>query len=143
MKKNSPKSMLGVISILVKDDQVLLGQRRNAYGSGLWGLPGGKLDTDESLENCFKRELAEEVGIKPVEHRLIGVVKEWQATIFFIHFVYACLVWEGQIRNLELDKSGEWQWFKTDSLPENMLPGHKAGVEILMVNKLDIQIVEL
>lgn len=53
------------------------------------------------------------------------------------------VVWEGRIRNLELDKSGEWQWFKTDILPDNMLLGHKAGVEILMNNKPDLQIVEL
>jgi len=50
------------------DDQwfVLLIERRNLPFAGMWALPGGFLEMDETLEECAIRELEEETGIRGV-----------------------------------------------------------------------------
>lgn len=122
---------LGVMVIMVKDNQVLLGKRINSYAEGMFGVSGGRVDDQESVEVCMRRELKEEVGVEPVEFRLTGVVKEWQKTEFFVHFVFVCTEWQGEIGVCEPEKCEGWQWFKLDDLPEKIVSGHKAGLRLL------------
>lgn len=54
-------------AIVVKDNKILLGKRGSCKGrkileSGKWGLFGGFLDRDETLEEGVKREALEESG---------------------------------------------------------------------------------
>lgn len=42
---------------------ILLRQYRHAVGGVIWEVPAGKLDGDESPEECARRELLEEAGI--------------------------------------------------------------------------------
>jgi len=51
-------------AILIHNKTVLLARR--AQGSdraGLWEFPGGKLHKDETLHNCIKREIFEELNV--------------------------------------------------------------------------------
>lgn len=45
---------------------VLLIQRKNWPFAGMWALPGGFCDPDESIDECARRELYEETGIEDV-----------------------------------------------------------------------------
>jgi 8-oxo-dGTP diphosphatase len=49
--------------------QVLLIQRKNPPFEGMWALPGGFLDMDETLEECVVRETAEETGLTGIDFR--------------------------------------------------------------------------
>jgi 8-oxo-dGTP diphosphatase len=60
--ENRPKVGIGVI--IIKDNKILLGKRRNAHGEGSWCYPGGHLEFGESWEECSRREVREEVGIE-------------------------------------------------------------------------------
>lgn len=42
---------------------ILLRQYRHAVGGVIWEVPAGKLDRDESPDDCARRELLEEAGI--------------------------------------------------------------------------------
>jgi 8-oxo-dGTP diphosphatase len=58
--------------ILVRERYVLACQRRaDQPHPGKWEFPGGKCEAGESLEQCLRRELREELGI---EAELGGVV---------------------------------------------------------------------
>lgn len=46
---------------------ILLIQRKNDPFKGMWALPGGFLDMEETLEECAERELEEETGIKKIK----------------------------------------------------------------------------
>lgn len=61
--------------ILEKDGKYLLVQEKKATAYGLWSLPGGRLDKDESIEEAAIREAFEETGFHititsklPLEH---------------------------------------------------------------------------
>ncbi len=51
-------------ALIVRDRQVLIGQRRADQPMGsLWEFPGGKIEPGESPQEALARELAEELGI--------------------------------------------------------------------------------
>lgn len=52
-------------ALLFRDGRVLLTQRRpDDHLGGLWEFPGGKREPGESLRDCLRRELREELGIE-------------------------------------------------------------------------------
>ncbi len=52
-------------AIIQKDNKILIAQRRKDKNLGLkWEFPGGKIDKNETPEECLSRELKEEFGIK-------------------------------------------------------------------------------
>lgn len=61
---------LGVKTLLIKDDQVLL--VKHSYQDG-WFLPGGGVKRQESLETAVRRECREEIGGQLEQLTLFGV----------------------------------------------------------------------
>lgn len=70
-KPNQPiqPSVHGLI-INKKSNEVLLHRRED---SPLWAIPGGKIKIDESVEQCLKREMREELGVEVSTKRLLGI----------------------------------------------------------------------
>ena len=61
------KTLQIAAGIIVFKGKVLLGQRLFSKDQGgLWEFPGGKLEEHETLEECLKRELSEEMNL-PIE----------------------------------------------------------------------------
>jgi mutator protein MutT len=66
------------VAIVFRDAKILIA-RRKAGGvlGGYWEFPGGKVEGDESLHDCVRRELLEELGIRvqpvisfaPIQHQ--------------------------------------------------------------------------
>ena len=59
----SPKPATGIFLFNDKNEILLLKRTYNP-GKGLWGIPGGFIDPDESTETALSREIFEEIGIK-------------------------------------------------------------------------------
>src|SRR5947207_7966300 len=55
-----------MMSLRQRDLQVLLVKRRSWPYEGMWAIPGGFVNMDESLEKASKRELQEETGVQDV-----------------------------------------------------------------------------
>lgn len=61
------KTLQIAAGIIIFKGKVLLGQRLFSKDQGgLWEFPGGKLEEHETLEECLKRELSEEMNL-PIE----------------------------------------------------------------------------
>lgn len=54
---------VGIGVLLIKDNKILLGKRKNSHGSGDWSPAGGHLKFGETPEQCAIREVFEETGI--------------------------------------------------------------------------------
>lgn len=112
-----PKVGVGVI--VIKDGKVLLGKRKNAHGKGAWCYPGGHLEHGESLEECSRREVSEEAGVKIKNLRFSTITND----IFKSekkHYITICMISElasGEVKVMEPRKCEEWRWFEWDKLP--------------------------
>ena len=65
---NTPKTEKQVATaVILYNGKVLIAQRKRGKDLALyWEFPGGKLEKGETLEQCLKRELLEEMGL-PIE----------------------------------------------------------------------------
>lgn len=129
-----PKVGVGVV--VVKDDQVLLGKRRGAHGSGCWQFAGGHLEFGEEVEACAVRELAEETGLKALSLSLGPWVNDIIDGKHYITLFVYIDQFEGEPQLLEPDKCEGWEWFEWNKLPSPLLPSivsliKKIGLEAL------------
>lgn len=119
---------IGIGVMLLRDGKVLLGRRHEdpekadseLRGEGTWTMPGGKLDFMETPEECARRELLEETGIKAKKMEFFSATNDVAGDAHFITLGFLCTGFEGEPRAMEPDEITEWKWFPLNSLPENM-----------------------
>ncbi len=65
------------VGAVVRDAEgrLLVVQRANEPGRGLWSVPGGRVEPGESAHEAVVREVAEETRLTVVVSRLAGVVE--------------------------------------------------------------------
>lgn len=121
------KPIIGVGIIIIKDNKILLGKRKTTLGKGHWAFPGGALEFKEEIEDCARREVIEETGLK-IKNLKRGPI----ANCIFdddSHILSLVIVADhdsGELINVEPDKCEGWQWFEWNNLPEPLfLPTKK------------------
>ncbi len=118
MENKRPKVGVGVI--VIKDDKILLGKRKNAHGEGTWSFPGGHLEFNESWEGCALRETMEETGIK-IKNIRFGAVTNDIFQIEEKHYITIFMLADysfGEVKTMEPEKCEQWGWFEWDDLPK-------------------------
>lgn len=113
---------VGVAVIICRDGKVLVGRRKGSHGEGTWAVPGGSLEFGETVEECARREVLEETGL-----RLGEVMQCEMATndIFATEGKHFVTLWvlakleDGQSPvDLEPHKCQGWEWHNWDSIPQ-------------------------
>lgn len=66
--------ILTTLMLIIKDNQMLLGVKKRGFGMGRLNGAGGKVESGESIHDAAIRETEEELGITPLNPRLVGTV---------------------------------------------------------------------
>ena len=98
---------------IIREGRVLLIKRAYAPYQHLWTLPGGRLEPDETIEQCAIREIAEEVGLairnpRPVMVQTLGRDGTFRLAVF------ATRDFSGQIR--PSDEIADHKWMDPAAL---------------------------
>ena len=73
--------------MIFRGPRVLLVQRGQQLGRGLWSLPGGKVEHGERTKQAASREVMEETGVMVELQAMAGL---YEIIIPPTHFVIAC-----------------------------------------------------
>lgn len=95
-----------------------------------WGIPGGILQLNESVEHCIKRNVKENLGLMLNSLRLFGVYsgqelntkpENGEDEYHTVAIGYLCTDYEGELTPDE-NQAIEAEFFKLDQLPEETDP---------------------
>ena len=96
--------------------------RNDNKNPGAWGLPGGKIETGETLLGGMERECTEELGSFPVYERLIPLEKFTSADGAFEYHTWVCVV-AGEFTPVLNHEHLGWAWIDAGTWPRPMHPG--------------------
>ena len=117
------------------DQQLLLLKRKaEAHGSGLWSLPGGKLESNESALQAAIRELKEETGLSGSHWRHLGKCSHTYAHVqlYFTLFVCHCA------KPSDLRAESEALWVSRQDVSQYpMLEANQTLMKMLEVPEMD------
>ena len=126
-RKPLPHKHIGVAAIADERGRILIDRRKQeGLLGGLWEFPGGKIEPGESVEDCVRSEIKEELAIEiEVLDRLITI--EHAYTHFKVTLnVFNCRHLSGKPQPLECD---EIKWVTLDEIDQYPFP--KANSRII------------
>lgn len=126
------KMVVAVHLILKEEDKLLLLRRYNTgYEDGKYSVVAGHIDGNETVAEAMRREALEEAGIRIKEedleivHVMHRKTKERESVDYF----FTCRNYDGEIEIMEPNKCDELKFYKTNELPNNMIPYVKDAIE--------------
>lgn len=93
---------------------------RNDPKNNTWGIPGGKIEKDETLLEGLVRECVEEIGVFPEGSRLIPIQKFVNNT--FVYHTFFCEVTK-EFTPLLNDEHLGYAWVTNGQYPKPLHPG--------------------
>jgi 8-oxo-dGTP diphosphatase len=76
--------VIAVGGIVIEQDSILLIQRATEPQKGRWSIPGGKVESRESLEAAVVREVGEETGLVVTCGLFVGWVERLSESHHFV-----------------------------------------------------------
>jgi len=134
MEDKYDKFHVGIHVFVIKDNKLLLGKRKNVYGAGSWGLPGGHLEQKEKMKDAAKRELLEETGLTAKSFDFICLVNDNREDEHYIQVGFIAKDIKGKPTIREPERCEEWKWFELNCLPEEMFVGAKGIIKCFQEN---------
>jgi mutator protein MutT len=131
------KLIASVYLVLMKDNKILLSRRyKTGYFDGSYSFPSGHLDGNETLKQGTIRETKEEIGItvKSEDLKLVHVMNRRIPHAERLDFFFTTKKWEGEPKNMELDKCDDLSWFELNNLPKNMVPYIGQAIDSILNN---------
>jgi 8-oxo-dGTP pyrophosphatase MutT (NUDIX family) len=113
---------VGIWFYSVNTQRYLYLLRNDTRYPGTWGLPGGKIESGETLFEAMSRECYEEIGGMPNYLKLVPLEKFTSADAGFIYHTFFCSVAEEFTPVLNEEHIG-WAWIDSGHWPKPMHPG--------------------
>ena len=112
--------MLGVGALVFENNKILLVERAGEPLKGWWSLPGGVVETGETLEQAVRREIREETGLEVGELKLVEIFErimpdaEGRPEYHFVLIDYMCHPAGGELK--AGDDAGRVLWVSEEEL---------------------------
>lgn len=97
-----------------------------------WGVPGGKIEKDESLLEGLERECLEEIGFFPIDAKLIPIQKFVNNS--FTYHTFFCAV-EHEFKPELNDEHIGYAWVGDGQHPKPLHPGLFSTINIDIVKE--------
>ena len=125
-------------AILVKDNKIIIAKRGpNDRLANKWEFPGGKVEINETPEQCLKREIKEEFDID------VSVGKYLGSSIYhYDHISIELMAYRTYWENgkIDLKDHDDFKWISLEQLAEfDFAPADLVFVEKLQSGKISIQ----
>ncbi len=121
-----------------KELQLLLIERGIEPFKGSWALPGGFMNTNETVEQCAMRELREETGVENIYleqfHVFSSVKRDPRERVVTVAFV--ALVRKSDYKLIASDDAARASWFQVDELPPLAFDHH----DIIVMGRHHLQV---
>ena len=118
--------------ICMKGEKMLLGKRALSPAKGMWGLIGGFMELNETIEQAAERELYEETNLKGRVRDFVGICSHFNTVFGDVLLIGMTM----DIDDWSLLKAGddvsETQFFHINHLPELAFESHKKLVNIYL-----------
>lgn len=122
-----------VLFALVKNNTVLVEKRPiKGFLKHQYLIPGGAINKEENLEDALKREMMEELGIIPIEYKLLT---EEDLPGLFDNILKPFIVskWQGKVPEFILDKEDPYPlgWMEIDKALDMTIESTRKIFEVL------------
>jgi len=109
---------IGVNGFIVNDGKFLLVKRadNDDFLPGVWEIPGGKLEIDESCEEGTTREVLEETGL---DVEIVSIISNWEYNhdSGYTRFVQLDFLCEAKNHEVKLsEEHSDYAWITFDDL---------------------------
>jgi 8-oxo-dGTP diphosphatase len=132
MRLANDRFLVGVMAVILDEDNRLL-LVRNTYDPRFsWGLPGGWMGRDEQPEECIRREILEETGFELEVDRLLAT--RTHSRLPSVDIVYRGWITGGAFR--QSAEIAEAAYFPIDNLPDGLTPIHQRLLEWLEIDEV-------
>jgi 8-oxo-dGTP diphosphatase len=129
-----PKHPLpGVGALIIRRSSILLVQRARSPLRGYWSLPGGLIETGETIEDALQREVLEETGLIIHPKKMFEIFEriildtQGRAEYHYILHDYLCKVVGGELK--AGDDAGRVAWVQRAKL--NTLQLTEGTLEVI------------
>ena len=123
MTQPVPRPEVCVGAIAVDDGRLLMVRRGHGPAAGDWSVPGGRVESGETLAEAVVREVAEETGLEVVCGELVGWVERIGPGYHFVILDFQVTVLDDREPQAGTD-AAEVDWVPlTDVAERQVVPG--------------------
>jgi len=108
--------VVGSAIIKNKQGKILAIKLNKEIVGGVFVPPGGKLEKDETIRECIKREVKEELGIEIELTGIEGITEEKYEDGYWVFVLYRAKITSGTPEIKEPGKILEIKWIDRDDL---------------------------
>jgi 8-oxo-dGTP pyrophosphatase MutT (NUDIX family) len=121
MESSSVKAV-GVWFYAINTRRYLYLMRSDPKHPGSWGLPGGRVESGETLLAAMNRECREEMGFVPDYFRILPLEKFTTIDLGFEYHTFFCIV-DSEFQPILNDEHLGYAWIDSGTWPKPMHPG--------------------
>ena len=115
------RPLIGIGSIIIEDNRVVLVKRAHPPIQGQWSIPGGVLEVGELIRDAAVREAREETGLIVEPGELLGVFDrilhdaDKRVQYHYVLIDFLCRRLGGEL--LAASDAADVRWFEPEELP--------------------------